>query len=52
MLQALESKMDVVKKTVRGIDKRKEGGKELKEFGEELAVNLGAFIKYRKGLKL
>ncbi|VDB84234.1 unnamed protein product [Peniophora sp. CBMAI 1063] len=40
-----------VRKAVRGIDRKKEGGRELKRRGEEVRDNLVEFIKYRRALK-
>jgi hypothetical protein len=37
---------------VRAIDKRKEGGREFRQRGDEVRENLEAFIKYRKDLGL
>ena len=51
-LQALEKALPVVRKLVRGIDRRKPGGRELRGRGDGIVLNLAAFIKYRKGLKL
>lgn len=41
-----------VKKAVKAIDRRKEGGKELRRRGDEVVENLVAFVKYRKDLRL
>ncbi|KAG6876150.1 hypothetical protein C0992_000680 [Termitomyces sp. T32_za158] len=49
-LARLISSVEGVKKAVRGIDKRKEGGKELRLRAEEVRDNLVAFIQYRKDL--
>ena len=51
-LQRLSSSVDVTKKLVKGIDRRKPGGRELRLRGEEVRDNLVAFVKYRKNLKL
>jgi len=51
-LQRLVSCVDGVKKAVRAIDRRKEGGKELRRRGEEMWENLVAFVQYRKDLGL
>ncbi|KAK7018558.1 ARM repeat-containing protein [Favolaschia claudopus] len=51
-LQRLAGSVDGVKKAVRAIDRRKEGGRELRRRGEEVRDNLVAFIQYRKGLRL
>jgi hypothetical protein len=42
--------VESVKKVVRAIDRRKEGGKELRRRGDEVRENLIAFIQYRKDL--
>jgi len=44
--------VDGVRKAIKSINRRKEGGKELKRRGEEVRDNLVAFIKYRRNLKL
>ncbi|KAJ6589162.1 armadillo-type protein [Mycena capillaripes] len=49
-LERLAASVDGVKKAVRAIDRRKEGGRELRRRGEEVRDNLVAFIEYRKGL--
>lgn len=51
-LQRLVSCVDGVKKAVRAIDRRKEGGKELRRRGEDMWENLVAFVQYRKDLGL
>lgn len=51
-LGKLAASVDGVKKSVRAIDRRKEGGKELRRRGEEMRDNLVAFIQYRRDLKL
>ncbi|KAF8625190.1 hypothetical protein AX15_005495 [Amanita polypyramis BW_CC] len=51
-LQRLVASVDGVRKVVKGVNKRKEGGRELKRRGEEVRDNLIAFIKYRRNLKL
>jgi hypothetical protein len=50
-LKHLVASVDGIRKAIRGIDRRKEGGKELKRRGEEVRDNLLAFIKYRKNLR-
>ncbi|KAG9027760.1 hypothetical protein FRB95_007419 [Tulasnella sp. JGI-2019a] len=42
---------DRVKRAVKAIDRTKEGGRELREFGEGVLVNLDGFVKYRQGLE-
>ncbi|KAH0591152.1 hypothetical protein J132_04862 [Termitomyces sp. J132] len=51
-LVKLISSIESVRKAVRGIDKRKEGGKELRSRAEEVRDNLAAFIQYRKDLRV
>ncbi|KIM20311.1 hypothetical protein M408DRAFT_30469 [Serendipita vermifera MAFF 305830] len=48
----LKSRTEGVRRAVRSVDKRKEGGKELRRRGDEVLENLVAFVKYRRGLKL
>lgn len=48
----LAGAVDGVKKAVRAVDRRKDGGRELKLRAEETRDNLVAFIRYRRGLKL
>ncbi len=50
--QRLVASVDGVRKAIKSINRRKEGGKELKRRGEEVRDNLVAFIKYRRNLKL
>jgi hypothetical protein len=51
-LARLTDAVDGVKKAVKGIDRKKPGGQELKARGEETRDNLVAFVKYRRKLKL
>ncbi|KAF8527379.1 ARM repeat-containing protein [Hysterangium stoloniferum] len=51
-VEALERALPGLRKLVRGIDRRKPGGMELRSRGDEVVTNLAAFIKYRKALKL
>lgn len=51
-LEKLASSVEGVKKAVKAIDRRKEGGKDLRRRGEEVRDNLLAFIQYRKELGL
>jgi hypothetical protein len=44
--------VDGVKQAVKAIDRRKEGGKELRRRGDEVRENLVDFIQYRKDLRL
>lgn len=49
-LERLRSSVDGVKKAVKAIDRRTEGGRALRLRGEEVRDNLAAFIQYRKQL--
>lgn len=51
-LDTLTGSVEAVRKAVKGIDRKKEGGRELKLRGEEVRDNLVAFIKYRRRLGL
>jgi hypothetical protein len=51
-VSALSSSVDGVKKAVKAIDRRKEGGQDLRKRGDLVRENLVEFIKYRKSLKL
>ncbi|KAG8879415.1 hypothetical protein FRB97_001642 [Tulasnella sp. 331] len=42
---------DRVKRALKAIDRTKEGGRELREFGEGVLVNLDGFVKYRRRLE-
>lgn len=48
----LAAHLDGFKKVVKAIDRRKEGGKDLRRRGDEVRENLADFIEYRKGLGL
>ena len=50
--EKLAASVEGVKRAVRAIDRRKEGGKELRRRGEETLGNLVAFVQYRKDLRL
>lgn len=52
ILGKLVNAVEPIRKLVRGIDKKKPGGVELKCRGEEIRDNLVEFIKYRRGLGL
>jgi hypothetical protein len=41
-----------VRRAVKGIDRKKEGGRELRTHGEEVRDNLIAFVRYRRTLKI
>lgn len=51
-LEQLSSSIDGVKKAVKSIDRKKEGGRELRRRGEEVKENLVAFVGYRRSLRL
>jgi hypothetical protein len=50
MLAALVSSVDNIRKAVKGIDRKKPGGKDLRRRGDEVRDNLIAFIQYRRDL--
>ncbi len=52
VLAALEGAVEGVRRAVKGIDRKKEGGRELRRHGEEVRDNLVAFVRYRRSLKL
>ncbi|KAF9786699.1 ARM repeat-containing protein [Thelephora terrestris] len=52
ILGKLIDAVEPIRKLVRGINKKKPGGIELKRRGEETRDNLVDFIKYRRGLRL
>lgn len=49
--KVLKSSLEGVRKAVRSIDTRKEGGKAARARGDEVVLNLAAFIKYRRALR-
>jgi hypothetical protein len=51
-IDRLASNVEGFKKIVRTIDRRKEGGNDLKRRGDEVRENLVAFIQYRRDLGL
>lgn len=51
-LKVLASSLDGVKKAVKAIDRRKEGGKDLRRRAELVKENLADFVEYRRSLKL
>ncbi|KAF9486484.1 ARM repeat-containing protein [Pholiota conissans] len=51
-LSQLAASLNSIKTAVKAIDRRKEGGKELRRRGEEVYENLRDFIQYRKDLGL
>jgi hypothetical protein len=52
VLAALEGAVEGVRRAVKGIDRKKQGGRELRRHGEEVRDNLVAFVQYRRSLKL
>lgn len=51
-LERLIDSVEGVRRAVKVIDRRRDGGKELKQRGDEVRDNLVEFIKYRRDLKL
>lgn len=49
---ALAGAKDRVKRAGRGIDKKKEGGRELKDFADDVYANVKGFVQYRRKLKI
>jgi len=52
ILGKLVDAVEPIRKLVRGINKKKSGGIELRRRGEEVRDNLVDFIKYRRSLRL
>jgi hypothetical protein len=52
VLAALADAVEGVRRAVKGIDRKKEGGRELRRHGEEVRDNLVAFVRYRRSLKV
>jgi len=52
ILGKLVDAVEPIRKLVRGINKKKPGGIELRRRGEEVRDNLVDFIKYRRSLRL
>ncbi|KAH9065579.1 ARM repeat-containing protein [Lactarius vividus] len=50
VLAALAGAVENVRRAVKGIDRKKEGGRELRRRGEEVRDNLVAFVRYRRAL--
>lgn len=50
VLASLAGAVEDVRRAVKGIDRRKEGGRELRRHGEEVRDNLIAFVRYRRAL--
>ncbi|KAG8723791.1 hypothetical protein FRC12_011343 [Ceratobasidium sp. 428] len=48
----LASSIATLRKLVRGIDKRKEGGMELRRWADEVEGNVRGFVTYRRKLKM
>ncbi|CAG8581852.1 15378_t:CDS:2 [Acaulospora colombiana] len=48
----LKNAIPGIRKGVRSIDRRKEGGAQLRDRGDEVLENMVAFVKYRRNLKL
>lgn len=51
-IQQLSVSVDHLKRAVKAIDRRKPGGRELRQRGELVLENLVAFIQYRRDLGL
>ncbi|KAI0053405.1 ARM repeat-containing protein [Auriscalpium vulgare] len=49
-LDVLAGAIEGLRKAVKGIDRKKEGGRELRRRGEEVRDNLVAFVQYRRQL--
>ncbi|CAE6442616.1 hypothetical protein ACGC1H_007560 [Rhizoctonia solani] len=50
--EVLASSVTALRKLVRGIDRRKEGGMELRRWAEEVEGNVRGFVTYRRKLKI
>ncbi|KEP54669.1 putative ARM like repeat protein [Rhizoctonia solani 123E] len=50
--EVLASSIAALRKLVRGIDRRKEGGMELRRWAEEVEGNVRGFVTYRRKLKI
>ncbi|KAI9444631.1 ARM repeat-containing protein [Lactarius indigo] len=50
VLAALAGAVEDVRRAVKGIDRKKQGGRELRRHGEEVRDNLVAFVRYRRAL--
>jgi hypothetical protein len=48
----LKNAINNLRKAVRSIDRRKEGGTQLRDRGDDVLENMIAFVKYRRNLKL
>lgn len=51
-LECLVNSVEGVRKAIKAIDKRKDGGRDLRRRGDEIMGNLLEFIKYRRDLRL
>jgi len=51
-LEKIAASLQPIKNSVKSIDRRKEGGRELRRRGDEVWENLGDFIQYRRELRL
>lgn len=50
--EVLASSVATIRKLVRGIDRRKEGGAELRRWADEVEGNVRGFVTYRRKLKI
>lgn len=50
-LERLMDSVEGIRKAIKSIDRRRQGGKDLKRRGDEVRENLVEFIKYRRNLK-
>ncbi|KAH7338936.1 armadillo-type protein [Rhizoctonia solani] len=50
--EVLASSISTIRKLVRSIDRRKEGGMELRRWAEEVEGNVRGFVTYRRKLKI
>ena len=50
-LERLMGSVEGIRKAIKSIDRRRQGGKDLKRRGDEVRENLVEFIKYRRNLK-
>ena len=51
-LEKLSASVDSLKAAVKSVDRRKEGGNDLRRRGDEVRSTLVDFIQYRKDLRL
>jgi hypothetical protein len=52
VLAALAGAVEDVRRAVKSIDRKMEGGRELKRHGEQVRDNLIAFVRYRRALEV